>query len=75
MNPKDFIDEILTEIYNEIGINFKVERGKSSNLARYFNFRLKLTETRPRNVYISKESISNIFLSKNSANILNFLKI
>lgn len=74
MDPKDFIGEILTEFYNEIGINYNVEKGKSSNLTRYFNFRLKLIETRLRNVYISKESVPNIFFSKNRANIFKLLE-
>lgn len=74
MDPKDFIDEILNEFYEEIGINYKIEKGQSINLTRYFNFRLKLIESRPRNVYISKESVPNIFLSKNKNNILKLLE-
>lgn len=74
MNPKDFIDDILSEFYKEIGINYTIEKGKSTNLTRYFNLRLKLIETRPRKVYISKESVPNIFLSKNRSNILKLLE-
>ncbi len=74
MKPEDLIDEILIEFYNKLGINYKIRAEKSLNLSRYFNFRLKLIEAKPRNVYISKESASNIYNSENMTNIFKLLE-
>lgn len=70
MKPQDIIDEILLEFYKKYNIRHKLQNDRSLNLSRYFNFRLKLIEIKPRQVHVSKESISNIILSEHKNDII-----
>ncbi|TDX83094.1 hypothetical protein [Epilithonimonas xixisoli] len=74
MKPQDLIDEILEQFYNGIGIKYKHQKDESISLSRYFNFRLKLIAVRPRNVYVSKESLPNIYFSENRESIFLLLE-
>lgn len=74
LKPKDLITEILEKFYAEFNIKFKYNKNGELDLSRYFNFRLKLIEAKPRKVHIAKESIEIIFLSEHKIDILNLLE-
>lgn len=74
MKQQDLINEILKQFYSEFKIKHKYNKNGELELSRYFNFRLKLIETKPRNVNISKESIKNIFISEHKNDIFNLLE-
>lgn len=72
MKPQDLIDEILVDFYKKFNIKYKVNTN-NSNLSRYYNFRLKFIEVKPRRVCVSRESMFNIFASEQKENILILL--
>ncbi|MEO4007301.1 hypothetical protein [Flavobacterium sp. CAU 1735] len=73
MRPQDLINDILFEFYKKFNIKHKITGDDSVGLSRYYNFRLKFIEAKPRRVLISKESIKNIFLSDHKNDILLLL--
>lgn len=74
MKPQDVINEILIEFYNKFNIRYKSSNNSSTSLSRYYNFRLKFIEVKPRRVLISKESVPNIFLSAHKNDIFILLE-
>ncbi|MBA9074820.1 hypothetical protein GGR22_002993 [Flavobacterium gossypii] len=70
MKPQDLIDGILLEFYKKYNVRHKTQSNQLLNLSRYFNFRLKLIEIKPRKVHVAKECITKIFLSEHKNDIL-----
>lgn len=73
MKPQDLINDILVDFYKKFQIKYRITSDTSKSLSRYYNFRLKFIEIKPRNVQISKESIPGIFLSDHKDDILKLL--
>lgn len=73
MKPENLVDEILSDFYKKFKIKHEISNDGLRSLARYYNFRLKFIEVKPRNVQISKESIPGIFLSDHKDDILTLL--
>lgn len=73
MRPEDLINEILIDFYKKFKIKHKTSNDGVRSLAKYYNFRLKFIEVKPRNVQISKESIPGIFLSDHKDDIFTLL--
>jgi hypothetical protein len=55
MTPEEIATNVLAQFYSKYDIVYKIHDHSSLQLTRYFNFRLKFIDLRPRSIQISDE--------------------